>query len=222
MANVPKLWLIASVLVSFAVVEVYSKWVEIPVPEHFSDRNISNYSVRYVSPWGTDNEDCLASQPYKVREGCNPIPTGGQSITYCKTVGYGLVGECLGNDAGACVPDVQQNLVVVVANGSLIVSDNELLVVDNFVNLMLMKAPGCDEELVISCKNFSEDIFNDFYVQNSSNIAVNGLTFAYCGPKSTGMAFRNVYEIVISNSVFRYVTLWNIFCVFNLPFKTSS
>ena len=204
MASIPQLWLLAFVLVSSAFVEVYSKWTELQIPEHFSDRNVGDYTVRYASPWGTDSEDCLVSQPHNISEGCDPVTPNRQPITYCKTVGYSLVGGCVGHNAIDCVPDVQRNLIVVVANGSVFATYGRLQV-DNFVNLLLMKAPGCDEELAISCMNFTEDVYNGIYIQYSRNIAVNRLTFAHCGPKSNGIAFRDVYEAVVSNSIFRYV-----------------
>ena len=190
---------------SFCLVAVGSvEWEPLSVPEHFSERDISRYTIRYVSPTGTDSEDCLASQPYNISEGCNPTAAGGQSITYCKTVGYGMVGECLGQYATDCSPEVKDNLMIVVATGSVFGTDNRtLLQAVNFTNLMLRKVTGCAEEIVVSCLKYSEDRFNDIYVQDSRRVAVDGLTFANCGPISNGIAFRNVYNNVVSNSVFR-------------------
>ncbi len=199
-------FLIVVLLILILVLSLSScmEWKLLALPEHFSDQNISNYTVRYVSPQGADSEECLVSQPYNISGGCDPRAAGGQVITYCKTVGYGMVGECLGSRYIDCQPDVHQNLIVMVATGDVVATDNRTtLQAYNFVNFMLARVPECEKELTVSCIRFSEDNYTDIYMQDSWNVAVDRLSFAFCGPLSNGIAFRNVYNNVITNSIFR-------------------
>ena len=78
----------------------------------------------------------------------------------------------------------------------------------NYQNIVLSKLPDTySGEVIIRCDRHLEDDFNNFYVVNAVNFALNGLVFTGCGSYSTPIRLNNSLNAVISNSTFRFVAL---------------
>lgn len=171
-----------------------------PFPYGFSDLDIDQYTVRYVSPDGQDSEECLRSQPY-------PPPSGdcgrGMGARHCKTIGYGLLGTCVGKDFNNCTSNITSNLITLFYPGSY--SYGEISVVLRYyTNVVIRKVPSCQDEVVFSCHNATESILhNNLYFLSSTNIAVDGVVFTGCGPFSPGAGMFNVTNATFTNSEFR-------------------
>lgn len=184
------------------------------VPGHFSNLDINQYTIRYVNLNGADTEECLLSQPlYQTRGGCNATSEG-SPISYCKSVGYSILGNCSGHDYKTCTANVTSNLIIMLSEGENYYDDNENVTVEvkNFENFMIRRIPECTSESIIFCRSYTEEVFNNLFINSSRNIAIDGVTFANCGPKSGGIFIEDSYNAAITNSVFRYlyIILWTL------------
>ena len=76
----------------------------------------------------------------------------------------------------------------------------------NFTNLVIRRVPVCpsSEKVVFQCLNFTETMFNNLYLLNVTNLAIDGIEFSRCGPQSPGAAINNTINAVITNCEFRY------------------
>lgn len=184
-----KVWVYLAAILAFSTPASPTAGPEI-IPEVFPIRNTSQYTIRYLSEGGNDTASCLSNQTYPVD------PQLGQ---YCGSLVYALSG-------GTNFQSHVRNLIVLILPGSYSMGERGI-VIFNYQNIVLSKLPGNSGEVVIRCDRYLEDNFNNFYVANAVNFALNGLVFTGCGSYSTPVRLEDSHNAVISNCTFRFVTL---------------
>lgn len=177
-------------------------------PENFPDTDISQYTVRYVSPNGQDTEDCLQNQPYPPPSdgGCQQPVDPASEASHCGSIGYSLLENCTGTNYTNCTAKITSNLIILFYPGSYGYYDDLSIVVENYSNLMIKKVPSCisnQEEVVFSCNSYRNDLFNNLYFVSAVNLAMDGIVFSRCGPFSPGAAMYNTTNTTITNCEFR-------------------
>lgn len=175
-------------------------------PENFPDKNISHYTVRYVSPNGQDSEECLLNQPYPPPSGCEP-PDSSSTATHCESIGYSLLERCAGLNYTDCTAQVTSNLIILFYPGSYGYYDKLSVVLQNYTNLMIRRIPSCEttpnDEVIFSCNNYTKDFYNNLYFISAVNLAMDGIVFSRCGPYSPGAGMINTTNATITNCEFR-------------------
>lgn len=162
------------------------------IPEAFPVRDTSQYTIRYLSESGNDTASCLSNQVY---------PQLDNTTQHCGSLVYALSGA-----SGFRSYNVS-NLIVLILPGSYSMGERGIEIF-NYQNIVLSKLPDTySGEVIIRCDRHLEDDFNNFYVVNAVNFALNGLVFTGCGSYSTPIRLNNVLNAVISNSTFRFVAL---------------
>ena len=162
------------------------------IPDNFPIRNISLYTVRYLSENGSDTENCLSNQPYPP-----DAPVG--SSQHCRSLLYALTGGLNFKSYD------KSNLVVLLLPGSYSLGEYGIGIY-NYSNIILSKLPDTHGEAVVSCDRHLEDDYNNLFVAEAVNFALNGLVFTGCGSYSTPVRLQNSANAVISNCTFRCVT----------------
>lgn len=158
------------------------------IPPDFPNQNISDYSLRYLSVNGTDAPGCLQSQPYPYSDDAEPCGT----LRYALTGGY------------RHITDNGSNIILLVLPGRY-AHGNVTIWMNNYRNIVVRKIPGfdLDDEVVFYCERFLQDDFNNFYFTRSEHIVLQELVFTKCGPRSPGMATKQVSNLLITNCVYR-------------------
>ena len=162
-------------------------------PNSFSwpDREISNYTIRYLSTGGVDRPDCLLNQPYPL------IQSNSSSIvSECGTLRYALTGGHEYNTSD------MNNIIVLIQPGEYTYG-NMSIVMHNFRNIVIKKVPNVKGEVILYCKEKLENGFNNLYVTVSSYIFIEGVVFEQCGPLTPGLSIRKVNHLVVSNCISR-------------------
>ena len=177
-------------------------------PEGFSGADFSQYTVRYVSESGEDSEACLQSQPYTEpsrEERCLQEDSLPATITPCRSIGHSLLEYCNFINHTDCTARVTSNLMILIYPGVYEYAENYSIIVSNYTNLIIRKLPLCedDRKVMLSCAKLTEELYNNLYVISSANLAIDGITFSRCGPKSPGAAMFDVHDATITNCNFR-------------------
>ena len=159
------------------------------IPDNFVYRDISQYTVRYVSESGSDSGSCLANQTYPA--------TANANIDYCRTVQFALTGSY--NFSSENISRV----IVLALPGRYLLGESGIKIYHSD-HVILSRLPGETREVILSCSKFKEFSFNNLYFYNSSYIAVNGIVLTQCGQQSTALSVLSVKTIVVSNTTFRY------------------
>lgn len=148
---------------------------------------IDNYTIRYLSENGSDTMDCLVNQSLHCES---------DQVQPCRSLGHALTGG----------KGEIKDLILLVYPGSY--NYGAVSVVLSFAyNVVIRRIPESDGDVIFRCKQNLEDSFNNFYIANSTNIALERITFAGCGSYSSGIGIFNVTNIVITDCIFRYVEL---------------
>lgn len=164
--------------------------------------DVSQYTVRYVKSSGEDTEECLHNQPYPPPSGCQSSGLAGSAVTHCRSIGYSLLEGCMNRN---CTPNVTRNLIVLFYPGTYEYGENRGVEVYDFTNLVIRRVPMCDEsrEVVFSCTKLTESFYNNLYIVRATNLSIDGIVLANCGPKSPGAAIDNVHNAFFTNCEFR-------------------
>lgn len=162
------------------------------IPEAFPVRDTSQYTIRYLSESGNDTASCLSNQVY---------PQLDNTTQHCGSLVYALSGASVFRSYNV------SNLIVLILPGSYSMGERGIEIF-NYQNIVLSKLPDTySGEVIIRCDRYLEDDFNNFYIVNAVNFALNGLVFTGCGSYSTPIRLNNSLNAVISNSTFRFVAL---------------
>lgn len=158
------------------------------IPEGFVYRNLSQYTVRYLSETGRDTNSCLANQDYPA--------TADTIIEYCRTLQFALTGsyKFFSENISRVVVLVRSGNYTFGATGTKVYHSN---------HVVLSRLPGDEEEVVLSCSSYDEREYNNLYYYNSSYIALNDVVFTRCGQQSTPLATLSVRKLVVSKTTFR-------------------
>ena len=153
------------------------------IPPGFPSQDPSNYTIRYLSQLGSDEEACLSSQ-------------NSSSIQYCRTIRYALTGQ----SSGVRFYDIHY-LILLVSPGTFFY--NEGLEIFNSSNIIIAKDPRLDQgDAVFSCVAFGGE-FNNLFFRYAERIAFWGLTISRCGPRSGGLGLTLPISLRINNCTFR-------------------
>lgn len=162
------------------------------IPDSFATKDLSAYTIRYLSEDGNDTEACLSSPIHT--EGHQASANG--TVYYCRSLIYTLTGFQSRNVS---------NLIVLILPGSYSMEERGVEIY-NYQNTILSKMPDTSGEVIIRCDRYLEDNFNNFYVVNAINFALNDVVFTGCGSYSTSVRLQSTINAVISNCTFRLVT----------------
>ena len=176
-----------SVSFLFAALVPTSCWASI-IPENFVYRNLSQYTVRYLSEKGRDTASCLANQGY-------PAPAN-STVEHCRTLLFALTGS---NNISSQYID---RVIVLALSGSYSLGDSGIMIFHSN-HIILSRLPGEGGEVVLSCSQFDEFYYNNLFYFNSTYIALNDVVFTRCGAQSTAIGTLSVRTLVISNIIFR-------------------
>lgn len=153
------------------------------IPEAFPVRDMSQYTIRYLSESGSDTASCLSNQTY-------PMNPDSNTTQYCGSLIYALTGG--------------RNLIVFILPGSYSMGERGIAIY-NYQNIIMSKMPDTSEEVIVRCDRYLEDKFNNLFVMNATNFALNGIIFTGCGSYSTPIRLEESLNAVVSNCTFRLV-----------------
>ena len=165
------------------------------IPDSFTTKDLSAYTIRYLSEDGNDTEACLSSPIYTE----DLQASANSTVHYCRSLVYVLTGGHYFRSRN------MSNLIVLILPGSYSMGERGIEIFD-FQNIILTKKPNTSGEAIIACDRHLEDNFNNFYVVNAVNFALNDVVFTGCGSYSTTVRLRTSINAVISNCTFRLVT----------------
>jgi hypothetical protein len=160
------------------------------IPDNFSSKDLSAYTIRYLSVEGNDTDACLSSPIYT--EDHQDIDL----VHYCRTLIYALTG-------GHYFLNVS-NLIVLILPGTYPMGRRGIEIL-NYRNIVLSKIPDVPGEVIIRCDEFIEEGFNNLFIKNASNIVLNEIVFTECGPHASPVNLQNTLNATISTCTFRYI-----------------
>ena len=155
------------------------------IPEMFPVRDMSQYTIRYLFESGNDTASCLSNQTYPMNPDSNTT-----QYCACGSLIYALTGG--------------RNLIVLILPGSYSMGERGI-VIYNYQNTIMSKMPDTSGEVIVTCDRYLEDNFNNLFVVNATNFALNGIVFTGCGSYSTPIRLEVSFNAVISNCTFRLV-----------------
>ena len=158
------------------------------IPKSFVYRNVSQYTVRYLSESGRDTGSCLANQDY-------PAALTSK-LEYCRTLQFALTGSY--NFSSENI----SRLIVLVRSGSYSFGATGIRIYHSN-HIILSKLPGEEGEVLLSCNESTATSYNNLYYYNSSYLSVNDVVLSRCGEYSTALAAISVWRLVVSNTTFR-------------------
>ena len=158
------------------------------IPESFIYRDLSQYTIRYLSERGSDGDSCLENQGYPA--------TPNSTIEYCKTFQFALTGSYNFSTENI------NRVIVLVRSGSYTFGPTGTRIYHSN-HVIVSRLPGEEEEVKLSCNSLDELNYNNLYYYNSSYIALNGVVFTRCGQQSTALATLSVRNLVVANTTFR-------------------
>ena len=160
------------------------------IPDKFPLRDVSRYTVRYLSESGNDTESCLSSQLYP------PDPLAASATLHCGSLIYALTGGQYFRS------DDKSNVIILILPGSYTLGDRGIEIYD-FQNIILSKMPGTFGEVVVKCTRMLEDHYNNFFVVRALNFALTGIVFTKCGSYSTPVRLQDSSNAIIKDCTFR-------------------
>ena len=154
------------------------------IPPTFSRRDPSDYTIRRLSLLnGSDSEACH-----------------GDPATPCRTVRYALTatGQCTAAGVRCSI----HNLILLVSPETY--HYNGTIELNNSTNIVISRDPLLPGDVVFTCGVFSDSInhTNLFFLFGDS-IALRGLIFTGCGPRSSAITTSMVSGIHFDSCVFR-------------------
>lgn len=161
------------------------------IPEGFIYRDLSQYTIRYLSERGSDTDSCLENQGYPT--------TPNSTVEHCKTFQFALTGSYNFSTVNI------NRVIVLVRPGSYTFGPTGTRVYHSN-HVIVSRLPGEEEdggEVVLSCSSLDELNYNNLYYYNSSYIALNNVVLTGCGQQSTALATLTVRKLVVANSTFR-------------------
>lgn len=156
------------------------------IPDNFTTKDLSAYTIRYLSEDGNDTEACL-SQDHQANS------TANSAVQYCGSLVYSLTG---GKNSQS------SNLIVLVVPGIYPMGKNGTKIIDH-QNIILSKMPDTSGEVVFKCNEYLEEGFNNLFIRNTNNIVLNEIVFTECGPLTSPVNIQNTNNIIVSKCTFR-------------------
>ena len=171
------------------------------IPQSFPVQEVSEYSVRCLATDGNDTVQCLEQSTLRSLV-CSNTELDFGGVQCCKTLRYSLTGEHMNTSSAS-------NVIVLVLNGSYEYGNRReyrtLALRLNDSHNILIRSVSMRDEVVFKCEERRNDTSNNFFFENSDNIALYGITLTGCGPYTAGISLANVINVIISNCIFRCV-----------------
>lgn len=149
------------------------------------------YTVRYLSQHndgGMDSQACLQLTQREANSRVDPAS--------CHTVRYSLTGQSVGTNFSGV-----HYLILLVSPGVYFYGDT--IVLRDSSNIIIAQNPLFNSgEVVFKCENFSTE-FNNLFFQDTENVALIGITFSHCGPRSPGIGILNVTNAIFKDCTFK-------------------
>ena len=158
------------------------------IPESFVYRDLSQYTVRFLSEGGSDGDSCLENQYLPAAEN--------STIEYCRTFQFALTGSY--NSSTEYI----NRVIVLIQSGSYTFGPKGTKIYHSD-HVIVSGMPGEEGEVVLSCNSLDELNYNNLYYYNSSYIALKDVILTRCGEQSTALATCSVRNLVITNVTFR-------------------
>ena len=170
------------------------------IPPMFPDRDISSYTVRYLSEKGEDTAACLENQLESVSN---------STLRCCHTLRYSLRTADPINCTSAGTPAEERDvcsryLILLVSGGNYSFSTDRNLYLLAPRNVIIAKNRQMVGEAVLQCNAPNDTDYNNIYFRNLTNVALNGLTFAHCGQRSTAVFIKYGNNFTMEDCVLRY------------------
>lgn len=183
--------MLRSVSFSFVILAAMVWWTggRVFIPDSFTTKDLSAYTVRYLSIDGKDTEACLSSPVYTQVN----ASIANNTVQYCGSLIYSVTG---GNSSQST------NLIVFVLPGIYQIGVNGTNII-GYHNIILSKMPDTSGEVVFRCNEFLEMGFNNLFIKHTSNIVLNEIVFTDCGPYTSPVDIRNTNNITVSKCTFR-------------------
>ena len=166
------------------------------IPNSFMVKDISEYKIRYLSEKGNDTDSCLFGQVYPPSRRPD---TAVNTIQHCGSLLYALTGNHRGRDSY-----IINNTIVLILPGSYLIGSEGVKII-NSQNVIIRKVPDIPGEVILRCNEFiEEDDFNNLYMRDVTNLALIGIIFSDCGPRTSPVALQHPINAVVSDCTFRY------------------
>lgn len=166
------------------------------IPDSFATKDLSAYTIRYLSEDGNDTEACLSSTMIHAEEGYQ-ASANSTVVHYCRTLTYALTG---GHYYRSTMN--MSNLIVLIHPGAYPMGKRGIEIF-HYQNIILSKMPNTLREVVVRCDEFIEEGFNNLFIKYGSNIVLNEIVFTECGPHASPVRLQNTLNATISTCIFR-------------------
>ena len=161
--------------------------------DSFTTKDLSAYTIRYLSEGGRDTEACL-SGPTNAQD----HQVNASTVQYCGSLLYSLTG---GNNSLFAGND-SISLIVLVLPGTYLMGERGVKII-NHLDIILSKMPESSGEVVFKCNEFNEVDYNNLYFYYTRNVVLNGIVFTECGPYISPVNIQEAVNVTVSNCVFR-------------------
>ena len=162
------------------------------IPDSFATKDLSAYTIRYLSEDGNDTEACLSNTVHTQDHQAN-TSTANSTVQYCGSLVYSLTG---GKNSQS------SNLILLVVPGIYLMGKNGTKIIKH-QNIILSKMPDTPGEVVFKCNEYLEEGFNNLFIRNTNNIVLNEIVFTECGPFTSPVNIQNTNNIIVSKCTFR-------------------
>ena len=160
--------------------------VETLIPTSFPQAEV--YTTRYLSQLtdgGFNSQACLQLENNSTQD---PV--------HCHSVRYSLTGQSVGTRFSGI-----RYLILLVSPG--VYSYGQTIALMDSSNIIIARNPLSDSgEAIFRCENISTE-FNNLFFQDVENVALIGLTFSHCGPRSPGIGIDNVTNAIFKDCIFK-------------------
>ena len=187
----PALILFCAIFQPLMAVRLTPDMIGTLIPASFpdADRDPSNYTIRYLSQLnGNDSVACLENQLYSATD------DDAVDVEYCRTLEYSLTGE-----VNVTIANDIQYLILIISPATYV---NRLTKLYNSHNIILVKNPLYQDEVIIHCEEYSVDVVNSLLVV-AANFALIGVTFSHCGPLSPAVIIIQSVNITVDSCNFK-------------------
>ena len=166
------------------------------IPENFTTKDISAYTIRYLSEDGNDTESCLSGPVYAQNHQANTSIANDTVKYFCRSLVYALTGGHYFRFRNV------SNLIVLILPGIYSMGERGIEIFD-YRNIILSKMSDTSGEVVVKCDEFIEVGFNNLFIKYTSNLVLNEIVFTECGPHASPVRLQNTVNATVSKCTFR-------------------
>ena len=161
------------------------------IPESFTTKDLSAFTIRYLSMDGRDTDACLSSDQ-NLQVNTTII---NNTIQSCGSLSYALTG-------GNSTPLENLNLMVLALPGVYLLGNRGVNIL-HYQDIILSKMPDTSGEVIFKCNEFLEAQYNNLYFFHTTNVTLNEIVFTACGSFISPVNIQQAANVNISKCVFR-------------------